>query len=308
MGENDRYLHHLTDGNFPTTVLDSKAAWMILAVDNAHLNTLLPTWLALVNRTRNAVRVGLVHAGTETAVLRQLNVTEVPAVRYVKAGDSKAVWNVYSGNMTEEKLTEFSLTLLHSRFVKSIRGEEGLIDLMSGFVDTPRILLFSKHNQVPPLLQSLSIDYHPDLRFALASFADPVLTKKFDIKKAPSFVALAQLESSKGSVGGQLELVAGSYDQDTKWEALVHWLDEVRANGVVNEGMPEEVKVRYRMGRKKMEADRKEREKEEAKARRKAEAEAEKERAALFDAAVPVEDTASCEVTPGDDSGTCTAP
>ena len=299
-GPNDRYLLHLTETNFPTVVLDSKAAWMILAVDSAHLNTLLPTWLALVNRTRNAVRVALVNGEVEQGLLKQINVTSLPAVRYVKAGETKNVWRSYSGNMTEEELTELSLTLLHDRFVKSIRGEEGLIDLMSGYVDTPRILLFSKHQQVPPLLQSLSIDYHPDLRFGLASFSDKVLVKKFDVKKPPAFVALAQLETKGAS--GEMELVAGSYEQDTKWESLVQWLDEVRANGVVNEGMPEEVKQRYRMGRNKLEADRKEREKEEAKTRRKAEAEEAKKREAEG------KDTASCEVTPGDDSGTCTAP
>ena len=305
IGPNDRYLHHLTEGNFPTVVLDTKAAWMILAIDNSHLNTLLPTWLALVNRTRNAVRIGLLNAEVDAAVLKQINVTALPAVRYVKAGESKNMWRSYNGNITEDKLTELSLTLLHDRFVKTVRGEQGLIELMSGFVDTPRILLFSKHNQVPPLLQSLSIDYHPDLRFGLASFSDSVLVKKFGVKQAPAFVALAQLETK--SAGGQLELVAGSYEQDTKWEALVGWLEEVRANGVVNEGMPEEVKVRYRMGRKKLEADRKEREKEEAKARRKAEAEEAKRREAEAQTETAA-DTASCEVTPGDDDGMCTAP
>ena len=308
VGPNDRYLHHLTESNFPTAVLDTKAAWMILALDNSHLNTLLPTWLGLVNRTRNAVRVGLVNAEADPSLLKQINVTSLPAVRYVKAGETKTVWRSYSGNMTEDELTNLSLTLLHDRFVKSIKGEEGLIELMSGHVDTPRILLFSKHQQVPPLLQSLSIDYHPDLRFGLASFSDPVLSKKFSIKQPPAFVALAQLET-KGP-GGQLELVAGSYEQDTKWESLIRWLDEVRANGVVNEGMPEDVKKRYRMGRNKLEADRKEREKEEAKERRRAEAEEAKKREADAEgqADTQADDTASCEVTPGDDGGMCTTP
>ena len=302
-GPNDRYLHELNAANWEN-VVDSKAAWMVLVTDAGHINAQMATWLALVNRTRNAVRVGLVNGDVEADIKRRLNVTTTPAVRYVHAltAGNKTEWKAYDGPFNETALTDLSLTLVTSRFVQKVRGEEGLVGFMSSEPDTPRILLFSRHSAVPPLFASLSIDYHPSLVFGMASANDPVLMKKFAVKQVPTLVGLGQLDRGGG---GPLELVAGSYEAEMKWESLNHWLEEVRTDGVVSDAMPEDLKKRYKAARRKAE-DRRLKEEAEAKAqRRKDEAEAE---AANANAHSDAEAAGSCTVSADDSEGQCTAP
>ena len=298
-GPLDKYLHQLTSANFEAAVLDRKAAWMVLVTTESMLNAQMPTWLALVNRTRNAVRVGVINADREPQLLLRINVTAAPAVRWLKAGGNRTEWGEYAGEFNETALTDFSQSLLHAQFVQRVRGEEGLVKFMSGGnPDAPRILLFSKHAQVPPLLSSLSIDFHPHLIFGLASATDPVLTKKFSIKKIPSMVALGQLD--KGDAGGQIEMVAGSYEGALAWDELRNWMEEVRRDGVVNEGMPNDVKARYKAARRKEEEKRLKAEEEQRAKRKKEEKEAERRQAEAKEA--------SCEVTADDSEGQCTAP
>ena len=309
-GPHERYLHHLSFTSFPTTVLDSRAAWMLLIAKDAHLQAALPVWLQLVNRTRNAVRIGLISGEREPQLLRQLNVSasRLPLVLCAAAGTERKDWKEYTGELSEPALRERSLQLLHSRHVQQVRGEDGLAAFMRGETDTPRILLFSKHSAPPPLLQSLSIDFHPHLVFGIAQETDAVLTGKFSVKKIPSFVALAQLEKaeSAGPAAG-LDLVAGSYDASMQWEDLAHWLTDVRRVGVVNDKMPDDVKRRYRAGRKQAEESRLQKEEEEKQQRRKEEKQRLQEQEA---AAKQSEDqAASCEVSADDsDGGMCTAP
>lgn len=293
---NDKYLHHITASNFPTAVLDSKAAWLLLISDPSHLQSHMPVWLGLVNRTKNAVRVGIINAEAEPGLVKKLN-GSVGEIKYVEAGVEKGLWKTYEGEFNETTLSDFSLSLLPQKFVKKVKGEDGLVSFMLGNIDTPRILLFSKHSIVPPLLSSLSVDYHPHLIFGLASSSDSVLMKKFNVKKIPSLVALGQLDKGEG---GQLELIAGSYEQGLKWEELVGWLDEVRKDGVINEGIPEDVKKRYRAARRKEEEKRLKEEEAERKRRRKEEEEAEKRSEAA--------EEGSCEVSVDDKEGMCTAP
>ena len=299
----DKYLHQLTGGNFETAVLDRKAAWMVLATTEAQAHAHMAPWLALVNRSKNAVRVGMVNTEKDPALKARLNVSTTPVVRYLRAGQDRGVWESYEGELNETALTAFSLTLLHSRFVQKVAGEAGLVSFMASYPDAPRILLFSKQKAAPPLLQSLSIDFHPHLIFGLANEADQVLTKKFNVKKAPAFMALGQLEKEGGGTGGPLELVAGSYEGGMAWEEVNQWLETVRREGVTNEGMPEDMKKRYRAARKKEEEKRVKAEAEEKKKRQKAEEEAEKKKAADAKA-----DEGSCEVSADDGEGQCTAP
>ena len=307
----DKYLYQLDSSAFDSLVVNSSAAWMLLVANEASIASQMPAWRGLVNRTRNAVRVGVVNADRDGGLLGRLNVSaaQVPAVRWMKAGEAghAAGWGVYEGEMNDTALAAFSLTLLHSRLVQTVKGEEGLVAFMSPpHPDSPRILLISKHTQVPPLFASLSIDFHPHLVFGLASATDPVLKAKFNVKKVPTVIALGQLEK-EGGEGGQIQMVAGSYEGGLAWEELNGWLQEVKRDGVVNEGMPEEVKVRYKAARK-MAEKRKKAAEEEEKAEKAKKLEAEKHERVEAGKAGQEEEAASCEVTADDSEGQCTAP
>jgi len=228
-----RPVDELSDESFASSVLTGNATWIV----HFHAAERISAFAKVAKELHGmGLRFGELSVSADAKLLSKFKIKALPAVAIFSAYDKDEAER-YTGADDVEKLRSFAEEAIPSA-VEHV-GAQGLELLFRNNPAVPKIIMFSRKDEVLPSMKACSTTFKGKLMFAQVTNPPPELLQQFGIPakgKWPKLIAMFLVPDQK-EPDGPAKVQGALYQGDvTRFDTMATWLSQFIAADEIEAG------------------------------------------------------------------------